>query len=336
MPLKSVPEPILLTLVPASAPASAPIQVVELREARIEEFLQARSLAPNSKKAYRRDLTNFLRWYPGGWAAVTPRQVAQFKTHLLRVDLDTNKRVLKDSSACRILGTLKNFYGWLLQSQYISADPTIAIELPKLVEPEAQNLDDITVEQILQAATNSSIPERNLTIVSVLLHGLRASEVVNLNLEDYDGQRLNIREAKADSKGKVPLAAQTKLRLDLYLEWRERQGHSIDPISPIFISESNRNRGQRLSYDGIYKVVKEFEKAISVSIHPHLFRHTFATNLMLRGMNPYHVMTMTRHRSSASFRRYTKAADQAAAEAAFYQTIRQDSVAIDSQKPASI
>jgi integrase/recombinase XerD len=334
MALKSVPEPILLTVLPAPSPPETPI--VELRSARIEEFLQARSLSPNSQLAYRRDLNHFLRWISIGWAAVTPRQVAQFKSHLLRVDPDTNKRVLKDSSVCRILGTLKNLYGWLLQSQYISADPTIGIELPKLVEPEAQNLDDITVEQIIQAASDSSIPERNITIVSVLLHGLRASEVVNLNLEDYDGQRLNIREAKADSKGKVPLTAQTRSRLDLYLEWRERQGHSIEPTSPIFISESNRNRGQRLSYDGVYKTIKEFEKATNTSIHPHQFRHTFATNMMVKGMNPYHVMTMTRHRSTASFRRYTKAADQAAAEAAFYQTIRQDSVAIDSHNPRSI
>jgi integrase/recombinase XerD len=334
MALKSVPEPILLTVLPAPSPPATPI--VELRSARIEEFLQARSLSPNSQLAYRRDLNHFLRWITIGWAAVTPRQVAQFKSHLLRVDPDTNKRVLKDSSVCRILGTLKNLYGWLLKSQYIGADPTIGIELPKLVEPEAQNLDDITVEQIIQAASDGSIPERNIAIVSVLLHGLRASEVVNLNLEDYDGQRLNIRQAKADSKGKVPLTVQTRSRLDLYLEWRERQGHSIEPTSPIFISESNRNRGQRLSYDGVYKTIKEFEKATHTSIHPHQFRHTFATNMMVKGMNPYHVMTMTRHRSTASFRRYTKAADQAAAEAAFYQTIRQDSVAIDSHKPTSI
>jgi len=47
------------------------------------------------------------------------------------------------------------------------------------------------------------------------------------------------------------------------------------------------------------------------------FRHTFATDLVLKGMNPYHVMILTRHKSVQSFRRYTKAADQAAAEAAF-------------------
>ncbi|WP_373543942.1 tyrosine-type recombinase/integrase [Chamaesiphon sp.] len=327
MALKTVPDPVLLTVLPAAKPPPSPLaqplqgRIIELRETRIEEFLQARSLSPNSQLAYRRDLNHFLRWITMGWAAVTPRQVAQFKAHLLRIDSETDRRVLVDSSVCRILGTLKNFYGWLLKSQYVSADPTIGIELPKLVEPEAQNLDDITVEQILQAATNSSIPERNITIVSVLLHGLRASEVVNLNLEDYDGQRLNIRQAKADSKGKVPLTVQTRSLLDRYLEWRERQGHSIEPNSPIFISESNRNRGQRLSYDGIYKVVKEFEAVTNVSIHPHQFRHTFATNMMVQGMNPYHVMTMTRHRSTASFRRYTKAADQAAAEAAFYHMI---------------
>jgi integrase/recombinase XerD len=334
MALKTFPDPVLLTVLPAlpsPTPLAQPLQgrIVELREARIEEFLQARSLSANSKIAYRRDLNHFLRWITIGWAAVTPRQVAQFKAHLLRSDSDTNRRALADSSVCRILGTLKNFYGWLLKSQYIGADPTIGVELPKLSEPEAQNLDDITVEQILQAASDSSIPERNITIVSVLFHGLRASEVVNLNLEDYDGQRLNIRQAKADSKGKVPLTMQTRFRLDLYLEWRERQGHSIEPTSPIFISESNRNRGKRLSYDGIYKVVKEFETATNISIHPHQFRHTFATNMMVQGMNPYHVMTMTRHRSTASFRRYTKAADQAAAEAAFYQTI-------DSHNPKSI
>jgi integrase/recombinase XerD len=327
MALKSVPDPILITVLPTAKPHSTPI--TELRETRIEEFLQARSLSDNSKIAYRRDLNHFLRWITVGWAAVTPRQVAQFKAHLLRIDLETNRRVLADSSVCRILGTLKNFYGWLVKSQYISADPTIAVELPKLKEPEAQNLDDITVEQILQAASDGSIPERNIAIVSILLHGLRASEVVNLNLEDYDGQRLTIRQAKADSKGKVPLSVQTRLRLDLYLKWRECQGHSIEPTSPIFISESNRNRGKRLSYDGIYKVVKEFEVATNVSLHPHQFRHTFATNMMVQGMNPYHVMTMTRHRSTASFRRYTKAADQAAAEAAFYQTV-------DAHNPKSI
>jgi integrase/recombinase XerD len=57
--------------------------------------------------------------------------------------------------------------------------------------------------------------------------------------------------------------------------------------------------------------------AVGFDFHAHQFRHTFATNLILKGMNPYHVMTLTRHKSPQNFRRYTKAADAIAAEQAF-------------------
>ena len=40
-------------------------------------------------------------------------------------------------------------------------------------------------------------------------------------------------------------------------------------------------------------------------------------------MDTYHVMTLTRHKSMQSFKRYTKRADQIAAEKAFYQAINE-------------
>jgi Phage integrase, N-terminal SAM-like domain len=82
MALKTVSDPVL----PAHSPAPTPI--TELRSARIEEFLQARSLSANSKIAYRPDLNHFLGWITIGWAAVTPRQVAQFKARAKRLFID--------------------------------------------------------------------------------------------------------------------------------------------------------------------------------------------------------------------------------------------------------
>ena len=38
-------------------------------------------------------------------------------------------------------------------------------------------------------------------------------------------------------------------------------------------------------------------------------------------MDTYHVMTLTRHKSMQSFKRYTKRANQIAAEKAFYQAL---------------
>ena len=87
----------------------------------------------------------------------------------------------------------------------------------------------------------------------------------------------------------------------------------------MFVSQSRRNLWQRLGYDGIRKVMDAISKQTGINFHAHQFRHTFATNLVIKGMNPYHVMTLTRHKSVQNFRRYTKAADQQAAEKAFHQ-----------------
>lgn len=315
---KAIPEPIFVPKSEPSATCSASSSLpTDLRESRIDEFLMARSLSPTTQKAYRQDLQAFLNWTQAPWVSVSARQVAQFKDHLLRKEGE--RQVLADATVRRILGTLKNFYGWMQRSRYVEFDPTIEVQLPKLVEPEAQNLPSDDVKKVVAAAGRTSLPERNLALIAVLLHGLRASEVSALNVEDYDRTRLHICKAKADSKGTVPLARAGREALNRYLDWRKEQGDILAPSSPLFLSHSRRNNGDRISYGAIRKTIDKLSEETGIDFHAHQFRHTFATNLVLEGMNPYHVMTLTRHKSQSSFRRYTKAADQSAAEAEFYK-----------------
>lgn len=297
-----------------------PAQPAELRTTRIEEYLQARSLCAKTQKAYTQDLQYFLRWTDQAWAAVTPRQVAQFKAHLLRVE--NSRRVLSNATVKRILGTLKAFYGWLWRCGYVERDPTLEVQLPKLAEPEAGNLSDEQVERILAAAASTRLSDRNLALLAVLQHGIRAEAATLLNIEDYDGIRLHVHQDKADSKGVVPLDEDGQQKIEAYLAWRNKQGEVLEPESPLFVSHSRRNAGARIGYDTIDKLVTQLRQQTGIPFHAHQFRHTYATNLVLDGMNPYHVMTLTRHKSVQSFRRYTKAADQKAAEAAFYETQR--------------
>jgi integrase/recombinase XerD len=312
----TVPKPQLISLV--SGVTSVPTEPTDLRQQRIEEFLIARSLAPNSQKAYREDLARFTDWTNVAWAQVTPRSIAQYKAYLMRQDPVSQKRVLADTSVVRILQTLKGFLGWMSRSGYIDRDPTTEIDLPKLVEPEANNLSDAQVEAILNAARNSSLPERNLALLAVLSHGLRAKELCNLNIADFDGQRVKIQQAKADSKGTVPLDSNAQSSIEQYLDWRHRErGEILIDEDPLFVSDSNRNRGERISYNGIQKLMKILAREVGFDFHAHQFRHTFATNLLLQDMNPYHVMTLTRHKCPHNFRRYTTAADNIAAEKAF-------------------
>ncbi|KAM3104350.1 tyrosine-type recombinase/integrase [Phormidesmis sp. 146-33] len=325
----SVPQPRLVHIEADYSPAvSKTDSPTDLGSARIDEYLQARSLAVKTQKAYRQDLQHFLRWTDKAWAAVTARQVAQFKTHLVRKE--NGQRVLSDATVKRILGTLKAFYGWLWRCGYVDRDPTLEVQLPKLAEPEADNLSDEQVEKVLAAVAGMKLCEhasreltqRNLALFAVLQHGIRAEAATLLNVGDFDGKRLWVRQDKGDSKGVVPLDQEGVQKIQAYLGWRVSQGEALQPDSPLFVSVSRRNRGARIGYDTIDKLVCQLREMTGIEFHAHQFRHTYATNLVLEGMNPYHVMTLTRHKSVQSFRRYTKAADQQAAEAAFYETKR--------------
>lgn len=284
----------------------------------IEEFLDARRLSLNSIKSYRQDLNQFQHWANIPWQQVSESQIDRYAVHLLKT--------CAESTVCRKLSALKSFYSWMRKRRYVQFDPTQVVELPKPKQPQAQHLELEEIEQIEQVVDLLPHAERNRALIGVLLHGLRAAEVCGLNLGDYDGTRLKIREAKRDSTGVVPLNRKARNALDAYLGWRVLQGEAVTQDAPLFISTSNRAKGKRLSYDGIRKLFEKIGAQIEQmhgqsvpELHAHQLRHTYITNLLLKGVDPYHAMTLSRHRSPSSFRRYSKAADQAAAERAFFE-----------------
>lgn len=324
---RQIPDPVILpiqTVESRDLIRPVPTDWQDLRQQQIQEFLQTRALSPKSRKAYQQDLQRFLDWTEMAWAEVTPDQIVQFKRYLCRNSVETHQRVLSDATVRRILGTLKNFYAWMVQSRYVSFDPTAQVDLPKLTQPEPQALQAVEVEQIYACASRSRLSERNVALIAVLLQGLRVESVSALTLTDYDGGRLQIRDRQANLQGFVPLVDSAKTALELYLKWRQAGGEVLKPESPLFISHSRRNAGARLGYDGIRKVIDAISEETGIDFHAHQFRHTFANNLLQKGMNLSYVVALTRHRSVQSLQRYTKAADQSAAAAAFHQIVESD------------
>jgi integrase/recombinase XerD len=319
-PFKPMHEPIpdaILIVKPSQEELSCPTPVIDLRQARIEEFLMARTNNPNTQRAYRQDLKAFSTWTDKPWAEATPRMVVQFKAHLMQQE--NGKRLRSDATVRRILGTVQNFFGWMRRLRYIDEDPTLEVELPKVPEPEAGNLTAPQVERILASAIDeTTLPHRNLAILMILLNGLRAGEVCGLNMGDYQDQtRLLIRKAKAGSTGTVPLAPVAQAAIEEYLTWATEQGQDMSSEAPMFVSYSRQNAGDRLTYGGIRTLVDKLSETTGINFHSHQGRHTFGTNYLMDGLDPHHIMTMMRHKNPQNFRRYTKAAEQAAAEGAF-------------------
>ncbi|MBD2178649.1 tyrosine-type recombinase/integrase [Pseudanabaena sp. FACHB-1998] len=303
-----IPEPILVIY---SEPPKA-IVATDLRQTRIDEFLDSRSLQAKSRKAYQSDLKIFMDWCELAWGDVTRRKVTQFKNFLVK------ERELALSSVNRVLQTLKSFYRWLLISEYVTADPTIGIQLERLPESVSKDLDDDEVLQIYEAIALSKYPERDLAIFTVLLHGLRGEELCNLNVGDYCDGELVIPVAKWDSKGEVPLTKLGLLHLNAYLDWRKDKGDELLPESPLFVSFSNRSYGDRLTYWGVRHVMDVLAKKTGIDLHSHRGRHTFATNLIVKyELDPSLAMELTRHRDIRSFKRYTNRKNKVAAKRAF-------------------
>ena len=161
---------------------------------------------------------------------------------------------------------------------------------------------------------------RDQAMLWILLHGLRASEACALDIKHFDGKGLHIVEAKDDSVGRVPLLAEGIEAIENYLNWRRSEGLPVDEDSPLLLSHSRNSYGQRLGYSGMDRAVKAIAKLAGVpNAFTHRGRHTMATNLVLRGVDPMLARQITRHKSEKSFGRYSKRALEIEAEKQFYQ-----------------
>ena len=149
-------------------------QPTDLLQVRVEEFLMARSLSPNSQKAYRRELQRFRAWIDKPWSQITPRHITQYKEYL-------HSSKLAASSVNRALAALKSFFGWFKETyrDAFGDDPTKTVSLNKLPSPPARDLSDKEVAALQEALLERPIETRlrDTALFCVLLHGLRAGEV---------------------------------------------------------------------------------------------------------------------------------------------------------------
>jgi integrase/recombinase XerD len=290
----------------------------DLRWSRVEEFLRSRELRPNTRKAYEREFKIFLEWTDKGWQDITARDIDRYKMHLK--GLPSNRGGQRKTATINLsLSALQSIFKWLCAREYIGKDPMMLIEKPKSDPVVPKEWSPEEVKALFEATTQRGETEpRDRALLWVLLHGLRARELEALNVGDFDGKRVNIREAKDDSVGQVPLLPEAVETLEVYLNFRSCWGEVVEPESPLFLSVSNNSKGDRLSYWGIYDVVKELAAIAGVKdAHPHQGRHTVATEMVTRGMDPLLARQITRHKSEKSFERYSQRSLQKQAEAQF-------------------
>ena len=149
--------------------------------------------------------------------------------------------------------------------------------------PEVLNAEE---QAALLRQPNPRYPtgERNRLMLSLMLNtGLRLSEATNLQWRDLDlnAGKLFVREGKG-SKDRVLWVGEGDL--SLLRSWRSRQAE-IMPLLPLHIFSTLGGRSVSGRY--VQQMVKRYaaKAEIEKRVHPHMLRHTFATDLLRESRN---------------------------------------------------
>jgi len=303
---------------------------IDIRWVKVQEFLRSSNIRPNSRKLYERELKRFLGWTELHYQELRPRHLGHYKEYLMEdVQTDAGKALTKNSINSA-LTALKSFFKWLTLTypDMISTNPTVGVKFEKVPLPPAQSLTSQQMQQVWEALEFlGETKQRDTALVHILSHGLRAGEIVDLNVGAFDGKLLFLADTKTDEPRLVPLRKESRETLGNYLSWREEQGEQMMSTSPLIVSHHNSRKGERLSYHGIYFAIEKIGELANIpNLHPHQFRHTYATELLLLGVDPSHAKRLTGHQSEKAFRRYTLRSEQEAAIAAYYRAIGEEKV----------
>lgn len=275
-------------------------------------LLLERGFSQNTKDAYLRDcerLFSFLEEYN---PSITPQTLTykNLQTFLKTIqtpDKDEESRLLKISTQKRLVSGIRAFYKYLLIENVVDFDPTELIELPRLDMRLPVVLTNEEIVKMINSIDKSTYRGAWTNLMLEILYGagLRISELLNLKIDDiYPKQELIKVIGKGDKERWVPLNKIAFKQLNLFLENSRSQIKVKQGCEKyIFLNQ----RGGKLTRIAAYQAIKEISEkaAIEKSIHPHTFRHSFASELMLAGADIMVVKELMGHASVRSTEIYT-------------------------------
>ena len=262
-----------------------------------------RSLADNSVNAYIRDirkLADFSSKIKVNELNISVNEIREFIA-------DLNSKNISARSQARIISGVKAFFKYLIIEDYITNDPTMLIENPKigLKLPEVLSVGEI--ELIISSIDLSNKQgERNRAILETLYScGLRVTELINLKISNINFKEGYIKViGKGDKERLTPIGSNAIKYISIYInEVRIHQKISKNHEDFVFLN----NRGSKLSRVMIFTLIKRIVDKVGIKkkVSPHTFRHSFATHLIEGGADLRAVQEMLGHESITTTEIYT-------------------------------
>ncbi len=224
------------------------------------------------------------------------------KSSLREFLADLSEQKLARRSIVRRLSAVRSFFTFLHREKLITTNPMADIESPKLERKIPLSLTYEEVQNLFnQPDTAEFTGLRDRCILELFYSsGLRVSELVALDKNDFDFEKLEMRlKGKGRKERVVPITKTASDWVRRYLNHPEHKGTS----HAIFI---NRFMG-RLTTRSVDRLFQKYLKASGLAAHitPHIIRHTIATHWLENGMDLKTIQLLLGHTSLATTTIYT-------------------------------
>lgn len=243
------------------------------------------------------------------------RNIENYLSYLSYYEINNKMQKNSERGKARKLASVRSFFKYLFDHDMLSSNVASKIKTPKLHSKEIIRLEKDEVERMLDAVQspttfsahqrnyNKNTQERDNAIVTLFLGtGIRISELVGLNVEDFDFSQNAFKVTrKGGNQTILYFSMEVKNALETWLE--KRKTLNLDPTeNAMFVSLQNK----RICVRAVENLVKKFAKESTPlkKISPHKLRSTFGTNLYRETKDIYIVADILGHKDVNTTKRH--------------------------------
>jgi len=275
----------------------------ELLEKYLNYLLVERGVAENTLEAYGRDLRRFL-------IIVQERGITDLRHILPETVIEYLVRIkdegLSANSTNRALAALRGFYKYLLQEKMIEQTPLANIELAKVWMrlPDTISKEEMTLI-LAQPGMDTAQAVRNSAMLELLYAtGIRVSELIGLRMNSINWQvGFLVVMGKGGKERIVPIGKTAYDCVKYYVEQARPQLMQGKSSDILFLNRF----GGKFTRQGFWKIVVDYARksGLHKKVHPHTFRHSFASHLLEGGADLRTVQVMLGHADISTTQIYT-------------------------------
>ena len=276
-----------------------------------EEVILGKSY--NTIKSYKKDILQFIEYIDKneGIKDFDEVEIITFRSFIAYLNSDSNENDEKSSSSVgkrsinRKISALRTFFKYLNEQEIVKNNKVGYISMPKFEKglPTVLNKDDIDkIRAVINTDKITGVRDR-LIVELLYSSGIRASELIDMSEHMINMSEREIRVIGKGNKERITFFSQNAEKwLKHYIDLKKRDYKNYDS-SVIFVN----SRGEKLNSRSLRRLITDYAKKADINkeVTPHVFRHSFATTLLNKGVDIRYLQELLGHSSISTTQIYT-------------------------------